>query len=442
MKTLNDVPEAWRLAMQREKAAEEFYARMAQSATDEGSRSLFEMLVAQERQHYAILESEYRRIFEPDLELAKERLPITWYDWGEDTFELADTLELPVLLYITAPWCEPCHLMERTTLADPAVVQIINDDFMPILVDADKRPDVDSRYHQGGWPTTAFLSADGEVLGSHNFLTSDQMVMVLQRIKAQFAAEESPPSLTIAARPGDPVPELEDRPEAIGELTPDLPEEVAVAVVETFDREHGGFEGTPKFHRADVLEFALAMAHRTGDESLLEVVHKSLQAMAEGGLYDSVGGGFFRYATTADWGNPHYEKMVGDQAQLISLYLRAYQAFGGRTYLETARSTLEYVDEVLWDRERGFFYGSQEADPDYYALDAGDRTENVSEGVAALIAERWGIGEFADPHAVEDEDDDAPGAGHEENLAPRPPSLQGKGEKRSLSTRFGGRGPG
>ena len=373
MKTLNDIPEAWRLAMQREKAAEEFYARMAQSATDEGSRSLFEMLVEQERQHHAILESEYRRIFEPDLELAKERLPITWYDWGEDTFELADTLELPVLLYITAPWCEPCHLMERTTLADPGLVEAINDDFMPILVDADKRPDVDSRYNQGGWPTTAFLSADGEVLESHNFLTTDQMMMALQRIKARFAGEESQLSLTIAARPGGAAVELEDRPDAIGELSPDLPEKVAAAVTGAFDQDHGGFVGTPKFHRADVLEFALAMAHRTGDESLLQVIHRSLQAMADGSLYDSVGGGFFRYATTADWGNPHYEKMAGDQAQLLSLYLRAYQAFGRQAYLDTARGILEYLDEVLWDRDRGFFYGSQEADPAYYALDAEGR---------------------------------------------------------------------
>ena len=301
MKTLNEIPEAWRQAMQREKEAEEFYARMAQSSTDEGIRSLFEMLAEQERQHHAILESEYRRTFEPDLELGKERLPITWYEWGEDTFELADALELPVLLYITAPWCEPCHLMEQTTLADPDVVTAINDDFLPVLVDADKRPDVDSRYHRGGWPTTAFLGGDGEVVESHNFLTTEQMIMVLQRVKAQFAGEESQPSPIIAARPGVPVAEFEERPEAIGELDPDLPEEIAEAVAGAHDREHGGFSGTPKFHRADVLEFALAMAHRTGDESLLDVVHKSLKAMVQGALYDGVGGGFFRYATTADW---------------------------------------------------------------------------------------------------------------------------------------------
>jgi uncharacterized protein YyaL (SSP411 family) len=371
--------------MQREKDAQEFYARMAQSATDEGTRSLFEMLVEQEKRHYAILEAEYRRLFEPDLELARERLPITWYEWDEESFELADTLELPVMLYITAPWCEPCHLMEQTTLADPGVVATINGDFLPILVDADKRPDVDNRYNRGGWPTTAFLSADGEVVEGHNFLTTEQMMMVLQRVKARFAGEETPPSPTIAVRPGVPVADMEERPEAVGELAPEVPEVVAQNIVQAFDRENGGFGGTPKFHRAEVLEFTLAMAHRTGDDTLLEVVRKSLDAMAQGGLYDHVGGGFFRYSTTADWSIPHYEKMVGDQAQLLSLYLRAYQAFGDQAYLDTAQGTLAYVDAVLWDRGRGYFYSSQEANPEYYALDAGGRAERQAPYVDKTI---------------------------------------------------------
>jgi len=364
MKALNEIPEAWRLAIQREKEAQEFYARMAQSATDEGTRSLFEMLVEQEKNHYAILEAEYRRLFEPDLELAKERLPITWYDWDEESFELADTLDLPVLLYITAPWCEPCHLMEDTVLADPEVVQTINNDYIPILVDADKRPDVDSRYNNGGWPTTAFLSADGQVLESHNFLTAEQMLMVLRRVKARYGGAEEPPAPSIAIRPGLPLVDLAERPEAVGELTPELPERIAEKVIEAFDREHGGLGAAPKFHHADVLEFALAVAHRTGDERLFEVVHKSLAAMAGGGLYDAVEGGFFRYSTTADWSLPHFEKMVGDQAQLLNLYLRAYQATGYQDYLAIARGVLGYVDT-----------SSQEADSDYYALDAQARRE-------------------------------------------------------------------
>lgn len=375
MKALDEIPDAWRLAMQKEKEAEEFYTRMAQAAGDEGTRSIFQMLIEQEQRHYAILEAEYRRIFEPDLELAKERLPITWYEWDEESFELADTLELPVLLYVTAPWCEPCHLMEETTLTDPEVVEVINEGLIPILVDADKRPDVDSRYSKAGWPTTAFLDAAGEVLESHNFLTAEQMLTILGRVKARFEGHEEPLAQTIAIRPGVSLADLEERPEAVGDLTPELPLAVAQKVVEAFDPDYGGFGGTPKFHHADVLEFSLAIAHRTGDEALTKVVHQTLEAMAQGGLYDRVEGGFFRYATAADWSTPHYEKMSGDQAQLLGLYLSAYQATGRQAYLDTAQGILDYIDNILWDRDRGYFFSSQQADPAYYTLDAQGRAE-------------------------------------------------------------------
>ena len=375
MKALNEIPEAWRLAMQREKDSHEFYARMAQGATDEAMRSLFETLVEQEKKHYAILEAEYRRLFEPDLELARPKLPITWYEWHEESFELAETLDLPVMLYITAPWCEPCHLMEETTLADPDVVATLNDDFIPILVDADKRPDVDSRYNRGGWPTTAFLNAEGEVLESHNFLTAEQMLMALQRVKARYAGEEAAPAPTIGVRPGVQLAEVEDQPEAVGALTAEIVKNVAHLVVEAFDAEHGGFGAAPKFHHADVLEFTLALAHRTGDEALSNLVHKSLDAMAHSSLYDVVEGGFFRYAANADWSAPHHEKMAGDQAQLLTLYLRAYKATGRSAYLDIARGILGYIDKILWDRTRGYFYSSQEADASYYALDAQARQE-------------------------------------------------------------------
>lgn len=376
MKALNEIPEVWRLAMQRERDAQEFYTRMAQSAGDESTRSLFEMLIDQEKKHYAILEAEYRRLFEPDLELARPPLPITWYEWGDDTFELASTLELPIMLYITAPWCEPCHLMEKTTLADPDVAATINNDFIPIMVDADKRPDVDRRYNQGGWPTTAFLNAAGEVLESHNFLTTGQMLEVLRRVKAHYAGEKTPVIPIIAVRPGVQWAEQEERSQAVGQLTPELPEAIIQKVVEAFDWEHGGFGGAPRFHHADVLESVLAVAHRTGDERLIELIHKALESMAWGGIHDRIDGGFFRYATQTDWSGPRYEKMIGDQAQLLALYARAYQATGRTLYLDTAQDVLAYVDRVMWDRDRGYFYSSQEADPEYYALDAQERARH------------------------------------------------------------------
>jgi uncharacterized protein YyaL (SSP411 family) len=266
--------------------------------------------------------------------------------------------------------------MEDTTLADPEVVKTINDGFIPILIDADKRPDVDSRYNVGGWPTTAFLGADAQVLESHNFLTTDQMLAALHRAKALVEGEEEPIAPTVAIRPRRvSSTELQEEPEAVGELSPDLPDTVAQRVLEAFDPDHGGFSGAPKFHHADVLEFVLAMAHRTGDQALSNVVHRSLEAMSQSSLYDHVEGGFFRYASKADWSEPHYEKLSTDQAQLLILYLRAYQATGRAEYLKVAQGVLHYIDNVLWDRDRGYFYSSQAAEPTYYQLDAQGRAE-------------------------------------------------------------------
>jgi len=374
MKAMNEIPEAWRLAIQRERDAYDFYDRMAQGATDAGTRSLFEMLVEQEKRHEAILEAEYRKLFEPDLEMGRRCLPITWYEWDEDSFDLARSLELPVMLYITAPWCEPCHLMEQTTLADQRIVEAINAGFIPILVDADKRPDVDSRYNKGGWPTTAFLNAEGEELESHNYLTVEQGLATLSRVKARYEGKTEPAAPTIAIRLGAAWTDLEERPEAIGTLTPELVDQVALKVTQAFDREHGGLGTAPKFHHADALEFALAVAHRTGDEALAQGIHKSLTTMSQEGLYDRIGGGFFRYANTADWRAPNLEKLAEDQAQLLALYLRAYQATGELSHLDTAHGTLQYIETTLRDRVRGFFYSSQQADPAYYALDAQSRS--------------------------------------------------------------------
>ena len=373
MKALNEIPEAWRLAMQREKDAHEFYARMAQGATDEGTRSLFEMLVEQEKKHYALLEAEYRRLFEPDLELGKEHLPLTWYEWEEESFRLAEALELPVMLYITAPWCEPCHLMENTTLSEPQVVEAVNDAVIPVMVDADRRPDVDSRYNRGGWPTTAFLNAAGEVLESHNFMTAEQLLGALGRVRARYEGQPEPERPSVGVRPGVSVVDIDERPHPVGELTPEMVDEVLQQTVAAFDEKHGGFGDAPKFHHAPILEFVLAMGHRSGDVDLNRIVHRSLEAMAKSSTYDKAGGGFFRYATQADWSEPHFEKMADDQAQLLKLYLRAYKATGRPAYLDTARGILRYLDEVMWDRQRGYFYSSQEADPEYYRLDSAGR---------------------------------------------------------------------
>jgi uncharacterized protein YyaL (SSP411 family) len=201
------------------------------------------------------------------------------------------------------------------------------------------------------------------------------MLAAIRRIEARYEGEEAPPEPIIGFRPSTRPADLVTEPQAVGELTPELVDTVHETVVSAFDDRNGGFGSAPKFHHAEVLEFGLALFHRTGDETLGRVVHHSLQAMAQSDLYDKTEGGFFRYAANADWSAPHYEKMAGDQAQLLRLYLRAYKATGQPDYLDTAKGVLSYVDEVLWDRERGYFHSSQEADAEYYALAAQGRAQ-------------------------------------------------------------------
>jgi uncharacterized protein YyaL (SSP411 family) len=192
-------------------------------------------------------------------------------------------------------------------------------------------------------------------------------------VKAAFEGKAEPVAPTIAIRPSLSLDDVEERPEAVGTLSPDVVDRATQAVVAAFDTKNGGLGTTPKFHHADAIEFALAVAHRTGDQVLMDQVDHTLQSMAQGGLYDRVAGGFFRYATTADWGIPHYEKLADDQAQLLALYLRAYLATGQPDYLSVAQGVLQYVEGTLWDRDRGSFYSSQQADPSYYSLDAQGR---------------------------------------------------------------------
>jgi uncharacterized protein YyaL (SSP411 family) len=393
MKALNEIPDAWRLAIQRERDAHEFYQRMAQSATDESTRSLFETLAEQEFRHRQLLETEYRRIFESDMEGAKEQLPITWYEWDEESFSLAEALDLPVMLYITATWCEPCHLMERSALADQQVIDLLNDHFIPVRVDADKRPDVDSRYNQGGWPTTAFLNAEGELLEGHTFLTTDEMRGVLRRVVARYAGELEGAPASAGVRAAMAPVDLARGTAVPGDLAPSIVKTVREAVFAAYDEQHGGFvdpdaegpETRSKFHHADALEFAMALGHRTGDARLLEMVHATHTAMAENGLYDPVDGGFFRYSTQPDWSQPHTEKLLGDNAHLLSLYLRLYQATGCEPCLATAKGVLRFLERSMWDRDQGFFYSSQDADPEYYALDAAGRTDHETPFVDKVL---------------------------------------------------------
>ncbi len=381
---------AWRLAMQREQDAFDFYSKMAYEATEVGLRAFFAKLAEQEAEHKARLVREYRRTFEHDYEhpadvVSAEALvgaDIAWMDWSEDTFRLAQELDLPVLLNISATWCRWCRLMRDTAYRDPEVASLVNAEFIPIRVDTDHRPDINARYNLGGWPTTAVLTPDGETITGRTYVPLDEMLKFLQQASEFYKVKRD----SLASRLEQTKLEqraLNSKAQAAGPVHLQIVDDLVNDAFESFDRVYGGFGETPKLPNPDVLELILAVYHRTGDHQLRRVVELTLTNMATGGMYDQEMGGFFRYSTTKDWTIPQYEKLLKDNAKLLRVYLQAYQAFGRDIYEQTARKTLDYLDSFLYDQTRGIFFGSQAADEQYYNLALEERL-----GVATPFVDR------------------------------------------------------
>jgi uncharacterized protein YyaL (SSP411 family) len=292
---------------------------------------------------------------------------IAWRPWGVEAFTEAARRDAPILLSISAVWCHWCHVMDETSYSDAEVIRLVNERFVPIRVDNDERPDVNARYNQGGWPTTAFLTPNGELIAGLTYVPPEQMRQVLEQVSTYYREHRD----DIAAK----VAELRERRRAAiaamgptAELSQQIVEDVLVAVADQYDPVFGGFGSEPKFPHVDAIELLLHMYERRQEADLLHMARKTLQQMCRGGLFDHVWGGFFRYSTRRDWSVPHFEKMLEDNAALVRALLRLYRNTGDAENREFAERTIAYVDAWLSDAETGAFYGSQDADEDFYRL--------------------------------------------------------------------------
>ena len=279
---------------------------------------------------------------------------VHWLPWGADAFARASREGKPVLLSITAAWCRACHEMDRTTYADPAVVTLIHDRFVPVRVDTDRRPDINERYNLGGWPTTAFLTAEGALITGGTFVPPERMPGVL----AQVASASEAASGTLKARGGE--LEAGRRELEAGDSQPDL-EAVIDAVFATFDAEHGGFGVEPKFPHTAPLQLAMQLFHESGDDRWRTIVRRTLDAMADGGLWDRAAGGFYRYATTRDWQLPHEEKLLDTNAALLRVYAEAADLWHEPADADRTRATAAFITTVLRDGRGGYFGSDAEA---------------------------------------------------------------------------------
>src|SRR5215218_9566983 len=274
--------------------------------------------------------------------------PVDWYPWGDEAFARARKEDKPVLLSVGYAACHWCHVMEHESFEDEETAAIMNERFVSVKVDREERPDVDGLYMEavlalaghGGWPMTVFLTPDGRPFWGgtyfppeprHGLPSFRQVLTALadayrdRRSDLDLQATTLTEAIQEAARL---VPSGE--PLTTGLLTG------AVATLRrAFDSEHGGFGGAPKFPPAPTLEFLLRRAHE-GDDGALEMGRTTLDRMAAGGMYDLVGGGFHRYSVDAVWLVPHFEKMLYDNAQLASVYLAGFQAYGDERYRQVA----------------------------------------------------------------------------------------------------------
>ncbi len=300
--------------------------------------------------------------------------PVDWYPWGDEALARARAEDKPILLSVGYSACHWCHVMERESFENPQTAALMNQYFVNIKVDREERPDVDAIYMEavqaltghGGWPMTVFLTPDGApFFGGTYYPPEDRhglpgfprlLLAIAQAWQTQRSGLVEQGQQVLAAL---------DKSQALA------PSRLAIdasvldgayrQLAREFDPRFGGFGGAPKFPQAMNWEFMLRTWRRTGDEAARAMVEKTLDAMASGGIYDHLGGGFHRYTVDGQWLVPHFEKMLYDNALLTRLYLNAYQAFGHERYRRVVEETLEYIRRDMTDAAGGF-YAAEDAD--------------------------------------------------------------------------------
>ncbi|PIP69674.1 MAG: thioredoxin domain-containing protein [Nitrospirae bacterium CG_4_10_14_3_um_filter_44_29] len=319
---------------------------------------------------------------------------IDWNPWSDEAFERARLEDKPVFLSSGAIWCHWCHVMAKECFEDEEIITFLNEHFINIKIDRDERPDIDRRYQQAvslmtggsGWPLSVFLTHERKPFFGGTYFPPDDRFgrpgfrKILKRVSEYYKQNKdeikkySESLIDSLKRPSDYSAYIET-----GML-----DEAVKATISEFDPQNGGFGTAPKFPMPGAMEFLINRYFFSGQESVGFIVKKSLYAMAKGGFHDQLAGGFHRYSTDEAWIIPHFEKMADDNAWLLRNYIDAYSVFGDDYFRETAEGIINFVKDVLSDKEGGF-YASQDADvtPDdeggYFTWTEKDIRETLTE---------------------------------------------------------------
>jgi uncharacterized protein YyaL (SSP411 family) len=300
--------------------------------------------------------------------------PVDWYPWGEDALRLAKEQDKPILLSIGYAACHWCHVMAHESFEDGETAAQMNANFVNVKVDREERPDIDSIYMQavnamtgrGGWPMTVFLTPDGKPFYAGTYFPKEPRYGMpsFKQILAGVTQAWSEDRANVVSSANDVADQLRTLSGVGlegGGLDVDTLGSAVRALSQRFDGTWGGFGDAPKFPQPMVLEFLLREHLRTRSPSALQMVELTLQKMAQGGMYDQLGGGFARYSVDHRWLVPHFEKMLYDNAQLARVYLHAWQVTGNHFYRRITEETLDYLLREM-RHEQGGFYSSQDAD--------------------------------------------------------------------------------
>ncbi len=332
--------------------------------------------------------------------------PVYWYEWGDEAFSKAKKENKPLLISIGYSSCHWCHLMEKESFMDTSVARLMNDNFICIKVDREERPDVDNIYlaacqlltGSGGWPLNAFALPDGKPFFAGTYYSKPSWINLLKQITEAYKKKNE-----LVLKQADALTKGIVK-EDISFLNTDTSSFILdkrtynnffYNINKLIDKNNGGLSGTPKFPMPSAMEFLLQYYYLTGNSQALTEVNNTLTHIITGGMYDQVGGGFSRYATDSLWRIPHFEKMLYDNGQLISLFAHAYQVTKNELYKNILSETIVFVERELAAPKAGFYSSlnadTEEGEGEYYSWEYDSFNKVIGGATGNLMAEYFNV---------------------------------------------------
>ncbi len=290
--------------------------------------------------------------------------PVDWFEWGEEAFAEARQRDVPVLLSVGYSACHWCHVMAHESFEDVPTAEYLNRHFVSVKVDREERPDIDAVYMeatqamtgQGGWPMTCVLTPEGAPFFAGTYFPLEPVhgVPAFGQVLSAVVDAWNGRRAEITSVSADIARHLQQVSRLPVATSTDVGAEAVAQLAASFDEERGGFGGAPKFPPSMVCEFLLRRAARVGDQQALRMAERTLEAMARGGIYDQIAGGFARYSVDDRWDVPHFEKMLYDNALLLRVYVHWARQTGSTLARRVARETAEFMLTELRTAEGGF----------------------------------------------------------------------------------------